>query len=69
MGSERRRLRAGQYALVPAGIVHTFATVDDEGAQILVVMTPEVDDLVTALHSGSIVEPADLWAVHRSAVV
>jgi mannose-6-phosphate isomerase-like protein (cupin superfamily) len=68
IGDERRILTAGEQVVAPAGVPHTFATVGDQGAEIFVVMTPEVDALVTALHS----EGADhgaLWAQYNSAVV
>ena len=38
---------------VPAGTRHTFATADTASAQVLVVMTREVDELVEALHAAS----------------
>jgi quercetin dioxygenase-like cupin family protein len=70
VGEERRVLSPGDYVTVPAGTVHTFATVDEEGAQILCVMTPEVDDLVAALHQVSTdAEREVLWARHRSYTV
>jgi hypothetical protein len=50
IGGVRRVLQQGEHVTVPAGTTHTFATIDADGAQILAVMTPEVDQLVTALH-------------------
>jgi quercetin dioxygenase-like cupin family protein len=46
LGSEVRRLRPGDFALVDAGTPHTFATVDDTPTSVLVAMTPDVDALV-----------------------
>jgi hypothetical protein len=55
---------------VPAGTAHTFATLDPAGAEVLVVMTPEVDELVMALHAASTEEErAAVWARYNSAVV
>lgn len=45
----RRVLSAGEWATVPAGSAHTFATVDGP-VRVLAVMTPEVDALVASLH-------------------
>ena len=67
-GEQRHRLVAGQLHVVPAGHVHTFATVDEIGARVLVVMTPEIDALVTALHSGDATDPPAVWAAHHSSL-
>ena len=70
VGSTRHRLAEGDHIVVPAGTVHTFATVGTSGAQILVVMTEEIDELVAALHTASSdVERDAVWSRHRSAVV
>jgi quercetin dioxygenase-like cupin family protein len=67
LGDERRILATGEFVTVPAGTVHTFATVDDDGAEILCVMTPEVDDLIAALHRApSDEERATVWARYHS---
>lgn len=69
LGDERRRLARGEFLVVPAGTVHTFATVDDAPATVLAVMTPEVDELVTALHEASTAEERDqVWARYNSAL-
>jgi uncharacterized cupin superfamily protein len=66
-GDTRQILGEGDFLTVPAGTVHTFATVDPEGALILVVMTPQVDELVTALHAASSNEErAGVWARYDS---
>ena len=54
---------------IPAGTTHTFATVDAEGADIIAVMTPEIDQLVTALHAAvTDEERAAVWKRHNSAL-
>lgn len=66
----RRVLEQGEYVTVPAGTTHTFATVDAAGAQVLVVMTREVDELVEALHAASTDdERANVWTRYHSEVV
>jgi quercetin dioxygenase-like cupin family protein len=70
VGAERRVLEQGDHVTVPAGTTHTFATVDREGADVIVVMTPEVDQLVTALHAGATDEErAAVWERYNSALV
>jgi hypothetical protein len=50
--------------------VDGLATVDTAGAQVLVVMTREVDELVQALHTASTDEErVNVWARHDSEVV
>jgi mannose-6-phosphate isomerase-like protein (cupin superfamily) len=66
-GERRVRLGAGEFHVVPAGSVHTFATVGSEPVRVLVVMSPEVDALVTALHGGG--AGAEIWARHHSSLV
>lgn len=68
-GERRHRLGVGEMHVVAAGSVHTFATVDDVGARVLVVMTPEIDALITALHSGETDDIAAVWTAHHSSVV
>jgi quercetin dioxygenase-like cupin family protein len=70
VGDTRQLLGPGDYVTVPAGTVHTFATADAAGAQVLVVMTPEVDQLVAALHAAPTDEErAEVWARYNSVVV
>ncbi|MBE1488291.1 cupin domain-containing protein [Plantactinospora soyae] len=70
VGGVRRVLEQGEHVTVPAGTTHTFATIDADGAQVLVVMTPEVDQLVTALHAASTdKERAVVWARYNSEVM
>ena len=70
VGDQRRILEAGEFVTVPAGTTHTFATVDGAGARVLAVMTPEVDELVNALHSAATDEErAAVWARCHSEVV
>ena len=68
-GEQRHVLRAGDLHTVHAGRAHTFATVGEEPVHVVVVMTPEVDALVRALHSDDPREPDALWAAHHSAIV
>jgi quercetin dioxygenase-like cupin family protein len=70
VGDTRRVLEQGEYLTVAAGTTHTFATVDAAGAQVLVVMTREVDELVQALHAVPADEDrASVWARYNSEVV
>lgn len=69
VGTERVRLEPGDYVQVPAGTVHTFATVGDEPVRVLAVMTPEVDALVQALHAAADdAERAAAWGRYNSAL-
>lgn len=69
LGEQRVRLGPGDYVQVPAGTVHTFATVGDEPVRVLAVMSPEVDALIEALHSAVDDEQrAAAWARHNSAL-
>lgn len=69
IGSEVRRLAAGEFILVEAGMPHTFATVDDTPTSVLVAMTPDVDALVRELHQVSENEQSLVWARHHSRMV
>ncbi|GAB3591759.1 hypothetical protein GCM10027446_10740 [Angustibacter peucedani] len=64
----RHRLEAGDHHVVPAGSAHTFATVDDVGARVLCIMTPEIDELISALHEPG-VDQAEVWQRYRSSLV
>jgi quercetin dioxygenase-like cupin family protein len=65
-GDERRILSTGELAFVPAGTVHTFANRGPDASRILCVMTPEIDALIAALHSG---EGGDaVWARYNASV-
>jgi mannose-6-phosphate isomerase-like protein (cupin superfamily) len=67
VGAERRILEQGEHVTIPAGTTHTFATVDLEGADVIAVMTPEVDQLVTALHTADTDEErAAVWERYNS---
>jgi len=70
VGAARRVLEPGDHVVIPAGARHTFATVDEGGARVLAVMTPEVDQLVAELHAVSTDEErAAVWARYHSGVV
>lgn len=66
LGSEIRRLVAGEFVVVPAGTTHTFATVDDQPTSILVTMTPQIDALVRELHQVPDEEREAVWARYDS---
>ena len=68
VGDERRVLTAGQSAVIPAGTVHTFATRGAAGTRVIAVMTPEIDELIQALHSGSDESAAEIWARYHASV-
>lgn len=69
IGSEVRRLAAGDFALIEAGTPHTFATVDDSPTAVLVTMTPDVDALVRELHEVPENERHLVWARYHSRLV
>lgn len=68
-GDRRLRLETGEFHVVTAGTAHTFATVADCTARVLVVMNPEIDELIQALHCGEVADRAALWARYHSALV
>jgi quercetin dioxygenase-like cupin family protein len=67
VGAQRRVLAAGQWAVVPAGTVHTFATHGETPSRIIVVMTPEIDSLIAALHEPG-QDPAAVWARYNASL-
>ncbi len=69
VGDERQLLGPGDVAYVPAGTVHTFATKGSEVSRVIVIMTPQIDALVQALHQPHDGDWADVWARHNSEVV
>jgi quercetin dioxygenase-like cupin family protein len=67
LGGDWIELGPGEHVTVPAGIAHTFATAGPGGADVLAVMTPEIDALVTALHEVTDdAERAAVWAAHHA---
>ncbi len=68
-GEDRRILPAGELAYIPAGTVHTFANRGPGSTRILVVMTPEIAELITALHSETGTSPDAIWARYNASVV
>ena len=68
-GDRRLQLQAGQFHVVSAGSPHTFATVEQNPARVLVVMTPEIDRLIERLHSDRSNDTAAVWTEHHSSVV
>lgn len=68
-GEERRILPAGELAYIPAGTRHTFANRGPGQTRILVVMTQEIAELITALHSEPGTSPDVIWARYNASVV
>jgi len=66
VGAEVRRLGAGEFVVVTGGTVHTFATVDDTPASIIVTMTPQIDALVQELHQVPEEEWPAVWARYNT---
>ena len=50
-------------------MVHTFASRGPGDVRVLVVMTPEIDALIQALHCGGHEDQAAIWARHNASVV
>lgn len=60
----------GELAFIPAGTVHTFANRGSAATRVLPVMTPEIDALISALHSGERDGTGEtVWARYNSSVV
>jgi quercetin dioxygenase-like cupin family protein len=71
-GDERRTYQTGELAFVSAGTVHTFANRGPDSCRVLVIMTPEVDELISALHlhtEGQAEDKSAVWARYNSSVV
>lgn len=68
-GEQRRILAAGELANIPAGTVHTFANRGPGQTRVLAVMTPEIDELIAALHSESGTSADEIWARYNASVV
>jgi quercetin dioxygenase-like cupin family protein len=47
---ESRRFQQGMVALVERGTRHTFRATGDTPSRVLAILTPEVDQLISALH-------------------
>jgi len=70
LGDQRYRKTAGTLVIVPSGTRHTFANHGPGNLRVLVIMTPEVDELITALHRADTAQARDaIWARYNSAVV
>jgi uncharacterized cupin superfamily protein len=67
-GDARHHLSAGEFHVVRSGRVHTFATVGESSARVLCVMTPEIDDLIHALHAEG-TDMTGVWEQHHSSLV
>jgi uncharacterized cupin superfamily protein len=53
LGDRTERVSAGSTAFVPAGVAHTFSNPGPDVARYLLVATPRILDLITALHAGA----------------
>jgi quercetin dioxygenase-like cupin family protein len=69
LGDETRRLLPGEFVVVGAGTVHTFATVDERPTSVLVTMSPHIDALVHELHEVPEDQRPLVWARHHSRTV
>jgi len=70
LGTEVIRLHAGEFVVVvTAGTPHTFATVDDMPASVLVTMSPDIGALVRQFHEVSEEERPALWARYNSRLI
>jgi hypothetical protein len=69
LGGTVQRLTAGEFVIVRAGTIHTFATVGDTPASILVTMTPEIDALIRELHQVPTAQRDVVWDRFNSALV
>jgi quercetin dioxygenase-like cupin family protein len=61
-------LEPGGMHLIPAGSVHTFATIGDQPVRVLCVMTPEIDRLIHSLHDPAERDSDEVWEKHHSAL-
>jgi mannose-6-phosphate isomerase-like protein (cupin superfamily) len=68
IGDQRSVLTAGEYAVIPAGTVHTFATHGESGSRIIAVLTPEIDELIRALHDDAGGDSQAIWARYNASV-
>jgi mannose-6-phosphate isomerase-like protein (cupin superfamily) len=68
IGDQRRILTAGQSAVVTAGTIHTFATRGEVVSRIIAVMTPEIDELITALHDAGPGASDEIWARYHASI-
>jgi mannose-6-phosphate isomerase-like protein (cupin superfamily) len=68
-GRERQVLAAGQSLIVPAGTIHTFGPRGAAPVMMIGVLTPEIDELIAALHQASPGIGADaIWTRHHAAI-
>jgi uncharacterized cupin superfamily protein len=65
----RHVLGPGQFHVVEAGSIHTFATACDEPVRVRCVMSAEIDDLIRALHHPDRHDDERVWAEHHSSRV
>lgn len=53
VGDEVHTVRPGAAVVAPRGTPHTFWNAGDTPCRYIVVMSPEINDLIKSLHSGS----------------
>ena len=51
-----------------AGTIHTFATRGEVVSRIIAVMTPEIDELITALHDAGPGASDEIWARYHASI-
>jgi mannose-6-phosphate isomerase-like protein (cupin superfamily) len=66
VGDERREVEAGGSILVTRGTPHAYWNPSPEPARYLLVMTPRIDRLIEALHSGDRDRFAEIYEEHDS---
>jgi len=69
VGDEVERLEPGDFVVVSAGTVHTFATAGGRPTSVLVTMSPNIDALVRELHEVPEDQWPLVWARHHSRTV
>ena len=56
---------AGSSVFVPAGVAHTFSAPAPGGARYLIAMSPQISELIAALHQDSQLTADEVAAVYR----
>ena len=70
LGIERKTFKAGETVYVAQGTAHTFANTSQLNARVLVIMTPEIAQLIEDLHQPglSLLERNAVWERYNSIV-
>jgi mannose-6-phosphate isomerase-like protein (cupin superfamily) len=66
IGDEEREVVAGEWVLVPRGTPHSYWNPSSDPARYLLVMTPRINRLVEALHSGERADFSRIFEEHDS---